>query len=107
MLEEPDVIDIILKEKDGTPVLVITDAAITSDPAIRRKLLRAKFQTYVAALMSGDLEIASDPKTAVIKIVCAEDPQPVYGDLKAIEVTRSSGEAFRIPITLEYLERRF
>ena len=106
MLEEPDVIDIITKI-DGKPALVIVDAAITSDLVVRRKLLEAKLQTYVDALMSGDIAELPDPQNATFRIVCAEDPQPAYGDLEAVEITTSSGQSFRVSITLEYVERRF
>jgi hypothetical protein len=106
MLERTGVIDMIA-QVDGRPELSIVDAAITSNPTARRKLFKAKLQTYVAAIMSGQLKDVPDPRQASIRIVCPDNAAAVFGEIVAIEITPAAGAPFRIPVSLDHFEARF
>jgi hypothetical protein len=56
-LEDPNVIDIILKpDEQGKVGLVITDAGLTTDPAQRFALFRQKVINYCTAVIEGEFK---------------------------------------------------
>ncbi len=78
-LENPDVIDIIIKPEAGKLELVITDAGLTPDPGERLQKLIAKLKSYVNFILSP--QFAEDypylgPEDVGIAVVSAKPPTP-------------------------------
>lgn len=76
-LEEPDVIDIIAKVKDGRLLLIITDSGATPDPDERYALLLSKLRTYVAYILSDLFKVEYpdiEKDRVIIRVSCANEP---------------------------------
>ena len=76
-LEDPDSIDIMGQSKDGRPLLVITDAGLSSSDEERVDKLLAKLKTYAWFVTSPDyLEKfpGCEPGDAIIEVTCATEP---------------------------------
>ncbi|HEY4417701.1 MAG TPA: DUF6572 domain-containing protein [Verrucomicrobiae bacterium] len=101
-LEDSTVIDAILPpDANGKVCLVITDAGVTTDPAVRLQLLSDKIQTYAHEVWSGSFIHDHPDKQAgdfIIKVVCQQPPTD------AMQGITSVGElGHQIPVVFEVL----
>jgi len=104
-LEDPDVIDIVGRQANGSPLLVITDSGITSHPDARLKALLAKLNAYVRYVDSDDFKReypGCRPSDVLIRVMCATEPTD---EMKRIEQVGLRGDpTTRIALTFDVME---
>lgn len=104
MLEETDRIDMIAKGHEGQPVLVITDAGITTDPEERKACLIAKLHAYASALGSPEFQQQfPEYKQSTIRVACANPPDEGIRGMSRITVRPQAQEPFDIPLEFEVI----
>lgn len=105
-LEDPDVIDIILRpDADGKVCLIITDAGVTTEPARRYALFREKVINYCTAVIEGHFKQEyPDLNTPdfYIKVISAHPPTP---EMYAMSVVGSkSRPEHRMEVQFEQMD---
>jgi hypothetical protein len=106
-LEDLSVIDMMFR-KDGRLVLVITDSGVTSDPAQRERLMKAKLNLYAHALAQDEFQQEHpDFRTAKIRVTCAAAPEESLRAIAGVKVSPQQGESFQVPIEFHYLENPY
>lgn len=76
-LEDPNMLDIEFRAKDGQIVLCIVDAGTTSDPTSRLNKFIEKLKTYVGYVMSDDFKKSHPgvtPSSVAIYFIYTEPP---------------------------------
>lgn len=99
-LEDTTTIDSILPpDADGKVCLIIIDAGVTTDPAVRLQFLSEKIQTYAHEIWNGGFIHDYPDKQAgdfIIKVVCQRPPTPAMQEIISI------GEiGHQIPVVFE------
>ncbi len=105
-LEDPDVIDIVLRpDADGKVCLIITDAGVTTEPARRYALFREKVINYCTAVIDGHFKPEyPDLNTPdfYIKVISAHPPTP---EMYAMSVVGSkSRPEHRMEVQFEQMD---
>lgn len=98
-LEDPDVLDIVARQADGRPKLVIVDAGVTADDDARWSLLLDKLKSYVGYILGPDFAESFPgvaPGEVTIEVVCARPPSEQMSRLTF--VAPRGDHANRIPL---------
>lgn len=100
-LEDPNIIDMIMKPKNGTMQLGLIDAGVTIDSHERLKKLIEKLKAYVSFIMSDEFKKDYPdikPKDVTIKVICKNEPT---AQMKQIDKIMPHGDEENI-IKIEY-----
>ncbi len=99
-LHEPEVIDLVAQEEDGTALLVIVETRPWSTPSEQADQLKAKLNTYAQFILDGGLVShypELDGRPATIRLECAMKPPGVIQDTLRVAGDRLS--VHRIQVT--------
>ncbi len=102
-LENPNVIDMITKPKNGKLELVVTDAGVTTEPRERFEKLLSKLKTYVNWVLSDDFKkdyAGVKPRNVTITVLCANEPTPQMKQLSAIMPKGDRENAIKVNYSL-------